>query len=133
MNDTYLIVENIYSRHRAGVAVDFEREILELLLREGIKQRQDDGALKQINISKPTSIQDGYVVGLRYIKNDGTQTEDHFLFRKDQVIVCCYRRDLENVLSEYRGTHKMQVQFYPPATVDVRPTQVNTVTFTKGN
>lgn len=133
MNDEYFSIEHIWTRYCAGAEFDVESEILEVLLREKIERRKDDGDLKQINISRPTSIPNCYVVGLRYIKNDGTQTEDHFLFQKGKPIAKFYRRNLEKVLSEYTGAHKMQVPLSPAATAGTTTTYVNTVTFIKGN
>ena len=79
MNEAYFLVESIWKRYLSGVEVDVEREILGLLLRQGIRIRQQDGELMQINLSVPTSTQDTFVIGLRYLKKDKTYTEDHFL------------------------------------------------------
>ncbi|MCG2722726.1 MAG: hypothetical protein L6290_12055, partial [Thermodesulfovibrionales bacterium] len=68
----------------------------------------------QINISIPTSIKNSYVIGLRYVKKDGTHTEDHYLIKReikenDKEIVYLRGQRLEKLLIEYRGTHKQQI------------------------
>ena len=138
MNEAYSAIERIWNRHVSGNGLDIKREILGLLLQQGIKTRQNDGKPKQINISNPTSIQDAFVVGLRYIKNDGTQSEDHFLCRKGVApnttrleIEPHYKRRLEIELPEYRGTHKQQVVFATTNINNSYITQVNTITFPK--
>ena len=68
--------------------------------------------MKQITLSIPTSKGNSFVIGLRYIKNDGTYTEDHFLCEKEgvglkgEVITYHPKRRLELALPEYTGTHK---------------------------
>lgn len=116
--------------------MDIKSEISHLLGQHGIKLRQRDGELKQINVSIPNSIEDAFVIGLRYLKTEGTCTEDHFLCQKELVpgitpleIEPHYKRRLEFRLPEYRGTHKQQVDFTQPATTDKIITSVNTITF----
>ncbi len=87
-------------------------KIIPLLKNYGIRLRQNDDSLKQITFSIPTTKENSYVVGLRYIKNDGTFTEDHFLCESEGVglkgeeIVHHPKRKLEYKLPEYKGTHK---------------------------
>ena len=140
MNKAYSIIEHIWNCRLNGSSLDFEKEILGLLLQQGIKIRQDDGELKQINISMPTSIQYAFVIGLRYIKKDGTQTEDHFLCRRDigpdamrLEIEPHYKKRLEFRLPEYRGTHKQQVSFATRNADIGYATHVNTISFYKTN
>jgi hypothetical protein len=91
------------------------RNIIELLRSNSISLRQKDGELVQINLSIPESIEHAYVIGLRYRKNDGTFTEDHFLCEKsgDGVskteIIFHRGRALEYKIPEYKGTHKQAV------------------------
>ncbi len=139
MNETYSALEDIWKRHLSGEVVDIEREVLGLLSRQDIKIRQDDGDVKQINLSIPTSTEHAFVIGLRYIKRDGTYTEDHFLCQKDVEpsttrleIEPHYKRRLEFRLPEYRGTHKQQVVFTSTAVKDSNITQVNTISYLKG-
>lgn len=85
------------------------RSIVQLLGKYGKKLRQDDGKLHQLTVSIPTSRADAIVIGLRYIKQDTTYTEDHFLFEIDQPIVYHPGKRLEKILPEYKGTHKIQL------------------------
>lgn len=89
-------------------------DVINLLCEKNIRLRQDDGELIQINISIPTSIKNSFVIGLRYIKKDGTPTEDHCLIKKEieeteKEIVCYRGKRLEQLLTEYKGTHKQQI------------------------
>ena len=87
---------------------DFHNQIIDLLANHGIKIRQDDGTHPIITVSHPTSLKGSIVVGLRYTKRDGTKTEDLFLFQPGQNIQPYYKGKLENILTEYRGSHKLQ-------------------------
>lgn len=139
MNDAYLLLESIWKRRLGGEVVDIEREVLGLLSRQGIKIRQDDGELKQINLSIPTSTENAFVIGLRYIKRDGTYTEDHFLCQKDiepstkrLEIEPHYRGRLEFKLPEYRDTHKQQVALTETGIEGGNITQINTISLITG-
>jgi len=112
-------------------------EVERILVGHGIRLRQHDGDLVQVNFSLPRSPEVGLVLGLRYRKRDETLTEDHFLCSQQPSglkIVTHYRGSLERVLSEYRGTHKEQPdltsavkQPWPDGVV----TDVRTISFTK--
>ena len=89
-------------------------------------------------LSKPTTIGNAFVIGLRYMKRDGTYTEDHFSCLKDREaslgtleIQPHYRGQIEFNLPEYRGTHKHQTDLSQPLIVYRAPTEVNTITFFK--
>ena len=73
----------------------YAEEVVNLLARYKIILRQKDGVLHQVNISIPTSVSNAIVVGLRYIKNDGSKTEDLFLFQSNQPIITGYKGRLE--------------------------------------
>jgi len=112
MNQIYSTLEYIWKRAHCGESVDIESDIIGLLSRQNIKIRQIDGDLTQINISIPITIKNAFVIGLRYIKKDGTCTEDHFLCEKYVVsstmqleIEPHYKARLEFRLHEYHGTH----------------------------
>lgn len=90
------------------ITLDFHQQIVDLLNKYGIKLRQKDGTNPKATFSIPTSRPDVFVIGIRYLKQDGTKTEDHFLFQKDQGIERCYGKKLENLLPEYKGSHKAQ-------------------------
>ncbi len=139
MSETFSALENIWKRFHGGEFVDIECDILGLLSRQGIKIRQLDGQLKQINLSKPTTTENAFVIGLRYVKADGTCTEDHFLCLKNiepsatrLEIKPHYKRRLEFRLPEYRCTHKQQVDFTQPAVKDSTTTHVNTISYLRG-
>lgn len=100
-----VITDQVYS---GNPPADFHEKIVNVLGRHGIKLRQKDGSIPIATISHPTSLIGSMVVGLRYIKKDGTKTEDHFLFQKGLVIKKCYGKKLEKLCPEYRGTHKLQ-------------------------
>ncbi len=90
------------------------KEVVTLLSEKDIKLRQDDGDLVQINISIPKSVNDSFVIGLRYLKKDETPTEDHFLIKKEiepdeKEIQVFYKGKLEREFLEYKGTHKQQI------------------------
>jgi hypothetical protein len=76
------------------------------------------------------------VVGLRYIKMDGTYTEDHFVCSKNQAsnlepveIERYYKGKLERKFQEYKGTHKQQIDPERLAVHDSRISQVNTISY----
>lgn len=108
---------------------------MERILREhGIRLRQQDGELMQINFSLPRS-HSGLVLGLRYRKRDRSLTEDHFLCTQSGDVLRIekyYRGDLEDALREYLGTHKAQLDL---TTIELGPqpvmTDVRTISFTK--
>jgi hypothetical protein len=138
MDNIYLSLQDIWARHLRGER-NIERDILDLLSRHGIKIRQNDGALKQITVSIPTSVDNAFVIGLRYIKADGTRTEDLFLCQDNAYkngvpveIEPHYKGRLEFRLPEYRGTHKEQVDFGQAVAQFDGVTQVNTITHVKG-
>ena len=112
MNDTTykalkIITDNVYKTLRnTGIIIEFGSNVIDLLKINGIKLRQKDGKLSQVNISIPKT-KEGIAVGLRYIKKDGTKTEDLFLFQEGKPIVKGYKGDLEKTLPEYKGSHKL--------------------------
>jgi len=92
-----------------------------------------DGELKQLTVSKPTSVENAFVIGLRYIKRDGTQTEDHFPFQEGRLVERHYKGTLEQKWPEYGGTHKQQVLFTLVADAPTPLTSVNTITMVIDN
>ena len=131
MSDPYADIEGIWNRHLGGESFYAEHEIRAILDGQRIRIRQDDGELKQFTISKPTSVASAFALGLRYIKRDGSQTEDHFTFEKGQPTECHYRGSLENKWPEYKGTHKQQVLVTLVVDVQRPITSVNTITLLK--
>ena len=109
-----------------------EQEILDLLKDQGIRIRQDDGELRQLTLSKPTSVNSGFVIGLRYDKKHGTQTEDLFPVERGRPIKGYYKGSLQTQWPEYKGTHKQQVTFAIVANEPPPTTSVNTISVVKG-
>jgi hypothetical protein len=98
------ITDAIYS---GNIPADFHDQIIALLDSHGIGIRQDDGTDPKVTISHPTSLPGSMVVGLRYTKEDGSKTEDLFLFQPNQPIQPHYRGRLERIFPEYAGSHKL--------------------------
>lgn len=86
------------------------REVPTLLNSWGAKCREKDGKLFWINLSIPTSIGGTITIGLRYMKNDQTLTEDIFEICSGtpMVIDKYYKGKYQNTRPEYSRTHKMQ-------------------------
>jgi len=122
-SDTKSIWEHAIQEDRKNMA----QEVVNLLLDHGIRIRQDDGQLRQVTLSKPSTIDSGFVVGLRYDKDDGTQTEDLFRVESGQSIKPYYKGALQREFPEYRGTHKQQVVYEMVATEPSPTTSVNTI------
>ena len=119
MVDAYSEINNFWEKYFAEGPRNLDSGVLMFLGRHGIRIRQHDGELKQITISKPTSVSSAYVVGLRYNKMDGTKTEDHVLVQNDGTVTPHYRRRLEQLLHEYKGTHKQQVDYSEIASAEI--------------
>lgn len=101
------ITDRVYETLAQDQQIDFTTDVTNLLGRYGINLRQRDDILHQVNISIPTSVNNAVVVGLRYIKKDGSKTEDLFLFQQNQSIIKGYKGRLEKIIKEYSGTHKL--------------------------
>ena len=136
MNSTYAILEDIWKRYAAGESRNIESDVLDLLFQQGIMLRRHDGELKQVTISKPTTLENAFVIGLRHIKKDGSCTEDHFLCQRNHAlglkevgIEAHYKKRLEQRLPEYKGTHKEQVDFGQAWLDSSATTHANTITF----
>jgi hypothetical protein len=63
MNDPYAELEGIWARFVDDDRSNTENDILALLSGEGIRVRQDDGELKQLTVSRPTSAENALVIG----------------------------------------------------------------------
>lgn len=131
MKDAFAALERIWNRCVEGARKNMETEILDLLKDQGIRIRQDDGELRQITLSKPSSVDSAFVIGLRYIKRDGTQREDLFPAEKGRPIEGCYKGSLEKRWPEYRQTHKQHVTFGIVADEPPPTTSVNTISMVK--
>ena len=111
MNDAYKKLKDVW-HSCSNNGCHTLLEIISILSNYNIRLRQKDGTLRQVTLSIPTTKENSYVIGLRYIKNDGTYTEDHYLCERDgaglkgKKIVGHFKRKLEYKLPEYMGTHK---------------------------
>jgi len=115
MNNTFLKVNNIWNSYLNSEKSTFVPDILKILSSQQIKLRADRSKLIQITLSKPKS-DEAFIIGLRYVKIDSTFTEDHYLCPKNKPtkfltndIKLYPKRHLENLLPEYQGTHKQQI------------------------
>lgn len=81
----------------------------QLLLQYIGSLRRDDGSSPVMTISIPNSLV-GIVVGLRYTKKSGRQTEDHFLFRPNINLYKCKGKELAQLCPEYAGAHELQLK-----------------------
>lgn len=86
---------------------DVFQEAYRQLLSRGTKLRQDDGRDPKMTISVPRA-GNALVVGIRYRKNDGRSTEDHFIFRPGVNIYKCKTTELDRIYPEYKGSHTLQ-------------------------
>ena len=82
---------------------------IEVLNKHGIQLRDKDGKFLELTYSIPTSVANSILIGIRYVKDDGTHTEDHFLFEQNKSIRSFYKNQIEKVLPEYTGMHKRQI------------------------
>jgi len=133
MKDAFDEVTRIRDRCVAGARKKMEAEVLDLARAQGIGIRQDDGESRQITLSKPTSVESAYMTGMRYIENDGTQTENLFPVESGRPIVGGYKGSLAKRWPEYEGTHKQTVTFPLVAGKLPPTTSVNTIGMGKGN
>jgi hypothetical protein len=131
MKDAFSELEGIWSRSIENDRKYMFEEILDLLKEQGKPIRQDDGELRQITLSKPKSVSSGFVIGLRYVKRDGTQAEDLCTVEKGRPIECYYKGRLQQKWPEYRGTHKQKVVFTKTANGPAPTTPVNTMSLVR--
>ena len=131
MKDAFAEIESIWNRCIDVAQKNMETEILDLLRDQGIRIRQDDGQLRQLTLSKPTSVNSGFVIGLRYEKKDGTQAEELFPVEKGLRITGYYKGSLEKQWPEYSGTHKQRITFAIVADEPSPTTSVNTISVVK--
>ena len=131
MKDAATELDLIWARCTSCGQRDIEEDVLSPLDSEGILLRQRDGVLKQITLTKPTSVNSAYVIGLRYIKQDGSHAEDLFTVAKGEQIRRYYKGSLQKHWPEYADTHKQQVTFALVENEPAPTTAVNTITQVK--
>ena len=103
------IKSDAYYAGRALQRTIFERafELLNIFDPK-FKPRQNDGKLFQLNFSVPKTMKDSLIVGIRYLKRNGSHREDHFIFTRSEIVKC-YRNNLEKMSPEYKGAHYQQL------------------------
>ncbi len=107
---SYEELKDFTDKYYSGVLLSqvFFTSAYKLLLKYVESLRCDDGSKPKMTISIPKSCV-GIVIGIRYIKKSGKQTEDHFLFRPDTNLYKCKGKELSKICPEYAGTHELQV------------------------
>ncbi len=85
---------------------------IELLQNQGTGLRPANHKIVNKSFSIPISRKNCFVIGIRYIKPNGTYTEDHFLFEEGETEIKKgngKKKWLEKILPEYRRSHKLQI------------------------
>ena len=78
-----------------------------VLSKYGIRLRDKDGTNPVMTLSPPDD--NTLVMGVRYVKVGGGNTEDHFLFSRDTDLYRCKGKELERILPQYKGSHELQL------------------------
>jgi hypothetical protein len=131
MKNAFAEIEEIGRRYIDDNRTNMGQEILDVLQDQGIRIRQDDDQLRQLTLSKPLSVDSGFVIGLRYNKRDGTRTEDLFRVESGHPIQAYYKGSLQRQFPEYQGTHKQRVVYEIVATEPAPTTSANTIAVVK--
>lgn len=90
--------------HKEAVFTEAYRQ----LSSRGVRLRQDNGKDPKMTVSVP-KVGNVLVIGIRYKKTDGRNTEDHFIFRPNTNIYKCKGKELDKIYPEYTGSHILQV------------------------
>lgn len=78
-----------------------------ILHKYGVRLRNKDGKDPKMTISPPDD--NTLVVGIRYLKDGGRTTEDHFIFRRDMNLYKCKGKEINKILPQYTGSHELQL------------------------
>jgi hypothetical protein len=84
------------------------KEAYRQLSSRGVRLRQDNGKDPKMTVSVP-KVGNVLVIGIRYKKDDGRNTEDHFIFRPNTNIYRCKGKELDKIYPEYAGSHVLQI------------------------
>ena len=108
MNTKYIQLRDIHDLAVKANDAEMLREIPQLLNSWGFRCRDKDGQLLWTNLSVPTSIGETITIGLRYMKEDRTLTEDIFEVSSSSPdsVNAYYKGKYQRVRPEYTGTHK---------------------------
>jgi hypothetical protein len=109
--EAYARLKPITDAAQAGALEPWSPSVIDLLARYKVNVQRLEDVKAQANLSFPTSIKDheSMAVGFRYAKEDGTFTEDLFLFVEDVGLTCYYRGSQEEALPEYADTHHAKI------------------------
>jgi len=112
MDDSYLEMKTILDKGYQNGVMAVQSVFLEVLKKYGMPVRGEGNKLLQVNYSIASSIE-AIVIGLRYQKasdpDDLLHSEDHAVFVPNQPMRKCYGKQIEEVLPEYAGMHKRQI------------------------
>lgn len=78
-----------------------------LLDKYGIRLRDKNGQAPVMTLSPPDD--NTLVMGIRYLKDSGRTTEDHFIFRRDIELYSCKGKEINKILPKYKGSHELQL------------------------
>jgi hypothetical protein len=78
-----------------------------ILVKYGIRLRDKDGQDPKMTISPPDD--NTLVVGIRYLKDSGRTTEDHFIFRRSIDLYRCKGKEINKILPQYTGSHELNL------------------------
>jgi len=129
VTSAYTNLLNILAGYVGQFDIDPGPAVLELLAVHGIRPRDKDGHLLRITVSRPTSNQRAFALGLRYKKKDGPLTEDLFQVDPDTGVTRNNNGCIERMWPEYSDTHKSQALSPLPTEPPVTITAVDTFTF----
>lgn len=82
------------------------KQAYEILSAYGVRLRDKDGKDPKMTLSPPDD--DTLVMGIRYRKDNGNTTEDHFIFKRGFDLYRCKGKEINKILPQYKGTHELQ-------------------------
>lgn len=105
--DSFRELKKITDKYYSDWEPPRDENFVNLIEKYGIMvTKRKDGRLCQTTFSIPISVS-GIVLGFRYKKQDGSYSEDLFLFQNGKSIQCGYKGIFEKtILPEYNFTHK---------------------------
>lgn len=104
--------DNYYANQTNNNGKAVFTKAVELLQNQGTSLRPSNHKIVNKTFSIPISKKNCFVFGVRYMKPDGTYTEDHFLFEEGKTKIekgSGKKKWLEKILPEYKGAHKLQI------------------------
>jgi len=80
-----------------------------LLGKYGVQLRSKDGKDPKMTLSPADD--NTLVIGIRYLKQSGRTTEDHFIFVRGANLYKCKGREIDKILPQYKGSHELQLSY----------------------